>query len=217
MLTIKLVRHGQSTANAGTADARRVGDHALELTPLGVAQASAAGRAVGTEFLADALLYCSPYRRARQMLAGMLAEAGLDPAAAEVREDPRLRELDHGYADCDAQQQLRETHGWFYYRYEGGESPADCFDRVADFLGSLVRTAERTGKRAVVIVSHGVAIRCFVMRFLHLTVEQYDSIMNPRNGEVTTIAPREAVADPVFVSGRYAVGSLRLYPGAVAA
>ena len=32
----------------------------------------------------------------------------------------------------EAQTELRRTHGWFYYRFHGGESPADCFDRTSE-------------------------------------------------------------------------------------
>jgi hypothetical protein len=39
------------------------------------------------------------------------------------------REVDHGYEDLQAQEAKRERHGWFYYRFNGGESPADCYDR----------------------------------------------------------------------------------------
>lgn len=74
------------------------------------------------------------------------------PRPYRIREDPRLRyahstahahacerrahavvcvcrEVDHGYEDLQAQEAKRERHGWFYYRFNGGESPADCYDR----------------------------------------------------------------------------------------
>lgn len=55
--------------------------------------------------------------------------------------------------------------------------------------------------------THGLAIRCFVMRFFHLTVEQFESMMNPKNCDVITIGARHAVSEPVFMNGR-PIGSL---------
>src|SRR5690606_29287007 len=68
VMWIKLVRHGQSLANVGNLTAQDVGDSNIALTELGHAQAEAAGRELGREFLDDALIYCSPYRRTRQTL-----------------------------------------------------------------------------------------------------------------------------------------------------
>ncbi len=47
------------------------------------------------------------------------------------------------------------------------------------------------------------------MRFLHLTVEQYDEIANPHNADIITLGPRETIQAPQFVSGRWGVEGLR--------
>ena len=169
-MIIKLVRHGESLANVGHSDAAKSGDHSIALTPLGSEQARRAGERLGAEFLAQSLVYCSPYRRTRQTLEGLLAGASVDPATVRIYEDPRLREVDPGTANWESQQSLRQIHGWFYYRFEGGESPADCYDRTSGFLESLMRQAERKRATRALVVTHGLTIRCFVMRFLHLTV-----------------------------------------------
>src|SRR6185436_4983644 len=103
----------------------------------------ATGRKIGAAFLKGALVYTSPYVRARQTLEAMLGVTGAQQHVLGVYEDPRLREVDHGYPDVKEQESLRATHGWFYYRYQGGESPADCYDRVSGFLESLMRQVER--------------------------------------------------------------------------
>jgi broad specificity phosphatase PhoE len=54
-------------------------------------------------------------RRARETLSGLLDGAGVPRANVRVYEDPRLREVDHGYVDWAAQQDLRRAQGWFYY------------------------------------------------------------------------------------------------------
>ena len=201
-LVIKLVRHGQSLANVHAVDPQRAGDFRTPLTDLGHEQARRAGETVGGDFVRGALVYASPYVRTRQTLAALLQGAGASEAdPLGVYEDPRLREQDHGYGDIQEQADLRATHGWFYYRYEGGESPADCYDRASGFLEGMMRQVERKHAERVLIVTHGMALRCFVMRFLHLSVEQFEAIDNPENGGVVTIAkgagmPTAGLADP---------------------
>ena len=212
MLTIKLVRHGQSRANVGEVDAKDVGDHTIALTDAGVVQARETGKLLGREYLDGALVYSSPYARTRQTLAEILAGAGLAPAGVRVYEDPRLREVEHGYAEWEAQQTRRRTHGWFYYRFEGGESPADCFDRTSSFLESLLRQVERKAAERVLIVTHGLTLRCFVMRYLHLTVEQFDEMANPNNCDVVTLAQKSSLTAPTWTNGKWGVTGLSRRP-----
>src|SRR4051812_2706720 len=212
-LVIKLVRHGESLANVGELDPAVVGDHTIGLTQRGKAQARAAGEAVGKDYLTGALAYCSPFRRARETMAGLLEGAGLDAASVRIFEDPRLREVEHGYVDLGPQEDLRRAHGWFYYRFHGGESPADCYDRTSGFLDGLMRQAERKKADRALVVTHSLTIRCFVMRFLHLSVEQFDAMHGPDNCEVVTLAPKEEIEGPLFVSGRWGVAGVRLREG----
>src|SRR3954470_16022687 len=135
-LTIKLVRHGESLANVGLVNTWEVGDHSIELTPKGREQARQAGAAIGSGFLSGAIAYSSPFRRARQTLDDLLAGAGLDRSGVRYYEDPRLREVDHGYVSIIAQRAMQTKFGPFYYRFDGGESPADCYDRTSGFLES---------------------------------------------------------------------------------
>lgn len=153
-MQIKLVRHGQSMANVGLVDAAAVGDHAIELTDTGHAQARATGARIGRDYLLDALIYTSPFRRARDTLAGVLDGAGLPRGQTTVYEDPRLREVEHGYADVPAQDAMRRTHGWFYYRFHGGESPADCYDRTSGFLESQHHPEDRIRPRPQARLRH---------------------------------------------------------------
>ena len=214
-LTIKLVRHAESEANAGRLDPQQVGDFTVPLSPFGWAQAQARGRDIGAEFIRDALVYCSPYLRTRQTLDGLLAGAGI-PSTLRRYEDPRLREVDHGYESVESQDALRKTHGWFYYRFRGGESPADCFDRTSNFLESMMRQIERHQAARALVVTHGLTIRCFVMRFLHLGVDDFDRMDNPANCDVITLGDCTVLGDCDFVSGWWGVSGLRLRPPAPA-
>ncbi len=211
-LVIKLVRHGESEQNTGKLHAHEVGDHAIPLSERGWEQAREVGRSLGATFLDDALSYSSPYRRARETLAGIYEGAGIAPPGRKrgLYEDPRLREVEHGYEPTEPQEELRRTHGWFYYRFRGGESPADCYDRTSSFLESLMRQVERKNAERVLIVTHGLTVRCFVMRFLHLSVEEFDSLANPPNGAVITLADATDLPDCQFTSGRWGVSGLTI-------
>ncbi len=210
-LIIKLVRHGQSLANVDGFDPQLAGDFRTPLTELGMVQAHAAGESIGHDFVAGSLVYLSPYWRTRQTLDALLngAQATCEQAIG-IYEDPRLREQDHGYANVKDQAHKRETHGWFYYRYEGGESPADCYDRTSGFLESMMRQVERKSASRVLIITHGMALRCFVMRFLRLSVEQFEVIENPHNGEVVTIAPTESLSDFQLECGGWRANGLKI-------
>lgn len=217
--SILLVRHAQSKANTRELVPMQHGDQVIPLSDEGTRQAKALGKELepylrGGADNARPIVYCSPYMRTRQTLEGVLDGAGMTRKQLLVYEDPRLREVDRGYGSAEgfvAQQVLRERHGWFYYRFDGGESPADCYDRVSAFVDSMFRQAERKGSRRILIVSHGLTIRCLVMRFLHLAVEDYDRMDNPDNASVIEIAyDRGDQQDFVFRRGRWGVRGIRL-------
>lgn len=213
-LVIKLVRHGESEANTGRMQSYEAGDFAIPLSERGKAQAREVGHRIGRDFVDGALVYTSPYRRTRETLDGILEACGVAfPARERGRyEDPRLREVEHGYEPAEPQEELRKRHGWFYYRFRGGESPADCYDRTSSFLESMMRQVERKQTARVLIVTHGLTIRCFVMRFLHLSVEEFDSLANPSNCDVITLADNTSLPDCQFTSGGWGVAGLSLRP-----
>lgn len=231
-MQIKLVRHARSLLNAKLIKHQDMPNHQIPiLEPEGIEQARAVGVKLGNKFLSEALLYQSPYTRTRQTMKGILFGAGFnEDNLPKIYEDPRLREVDFGYGDPEAQKPKRAHEGHFWYRMDGGESAADCFDRTSDFLDSMMRQLERKQKiwsystspnplpqdiarretRDVVIVTHGMIIRCFVMRFLHLTVEQFDATDTPGNCDIVTIAPKNQIKNPQFVSGKWAVEGLTM-------
>jgi broad specificity phosphatase PhoE len=82
-------------------------------------------------------------------------------------------------------EQQRDEFGVFYYRLPDGESAADVFDRVSDFFGTLHRDFEKPHyPQNTVIVTHGMAIRLFLMRWYHWTVEEFELLANPSNCEL---------------------------------
>jgi broad specificity phosphatase PhoE len=182
---IILIRHGESQGNIDDAIYETVPDHALTLTAKGRREASEAGTWLRA-YLRDepVTLYCSPYIRTRQT-AELL---GLGVPSEEMRIEPRLREQDWAnFQDPDdiaEQKRQRNDYGHFYYRFTHGESGSDVYDRVSTFLESLWRSfvGPGTAEQNLVIVTHGLTMRLFCMRWFHWSVEYFESLENPVNG-----------------------------------
>lgn len=217
-MIIKLIRHGESKANAGEIWHHDLADADIPLSKEGERQARIAGIQLGPDFVSKSLIYTSHYLRAKQTTACIL-EGSRACVQYEQRdraayyEDPRLREVEHGFEKTkniiDIEEELRKKHGWFNYRFAGGESPADCYDRVSSFIDSLHRQMERKRMSRGIVVSHGITIRCFVMRWLHLTVDQFNSIANPKNCDIITIGHKYLIKNPDFTNGKWGVTGLR--------
>ena len=73
-----------------------------------------------------------------------------------------------------------------------------------------MRQAERKRAERVLVVTHSLTIRCFVMRFLHLQVENFDRMAGLPNGGVVTLGLKSDLHEPVFTSGRWGVIGLPL-------
>ncbi|MCK7626167.1 histidine phosphatase family protein [Streptomyces sp. RS10V-4] len=186
---IVLLRHGESVGNADDTVYEREPDHALALTETGQRQAAEAGRPLRAMFGAERIsAYVSPYRRTHQTFRLL----GLDPGRVRVREEPRLREQDWGnWQDRDdvrRQKAYRDAYGHFFYRFAQGESGADVYDRVGAFLESLWRSFEDPHHPPnVLIVTHGLTMRLFCMRWFHWSVADFESLSNPGNAEWRTL------------------------------
>lgn len=108
-----------------------------------------------------------------------------------IKDDPRIREQDFGnFQQVTSMQDVmskRSIYGHFFYRFPEGESAADVYDRVASFQETLFRYFERTNKRprdAVVLVTHGIYCRVFLMKWFRWTYEEFESFTNVPNGSM---------------------------------
>lgn len=186
---IVLLRHGESAGNADDSVYERVPDHALRLTERGRGQAAATGERLRELFGRERVsVYVSPYRRTLETF----QELRLDPALVRVREEPRLREQDWGnwqdMEDVRLQKTYRDAYGHFFYRFAQGESGADVYDRVGAFLESLYRSFEAPDHPPnVLLVTHGLTMRLFCMRWFHWSVPEFESLSNPDNAETRTL------------------------------
>ena len=182
---IILIRHGESQANVDKYLFGRVPDYTIELTELGREQAKEAGKrlkeVVGEETM---YFYVSPFWRARSTFE--CVAAAFPKSQFVYSEEPRLREQEWGYLRCqedfDKICRERREYGTFYYRISGGEAGSDVYDRINDLLGSLYRDfSEKDFPENCVLVTHGLTIRLFIMRFFHLTVEEFEQMLAPKN------------------------------------
>ncbi len=188
---IILLRHAESEGNVNKEIYKTKPDYALNLTELGKEQATTSGeliyKLIGSESVEA---YVSPFYRTRQTLACV---SPFLVNLKDVREDPRLREQEwcgrlrtEGY-DYNTEEE-RDAFGHFYYRFHGGESCADVFDRVSTFLETLHRDFKKpTYSNNCLIVTHGMTLRVFLMRWFHLTVEDFELLRNPKNAQFFTM------------------------------
>jgi probable phosphoglycerate mutase len=185
---VYLIRHGETEDNAA---ARLTGQRDSPLTPCGVRQATENGRLLIELVDADACEFiASPLGRARRTME--LVREAMGACATDYRTDERLKEFDlgdwHGrsYEDERLFRKRHETsHGadaW-HKPWPNGESRAQFFARVKDFLGTI--------KRDAVIVSHGGTVRMMRGALLNLSVGDMFAFTAPNAGVIELRGARE--------------------------
>jgi broad specificity phosphatase PhoE len=185
---IVLIRHGESGGNVDKSQYATTPDFALKLTAQGIEQAKQAGAEIKRIVDGEKIyVYLSPFFRTRETFQ-YLGEA-LNANIVKAIEDPRIREQDWGHLrnpeDNKDINQERDNFSTFYYRIPDGESGADVYDRVTTFLDTLYRDFKKDDyPENVLIVSHGLTIRLFLMRWFHWSVEEFESLHNPKNCQV---------------------------------
>lgn len=185
---ILLIRHGKSEGNADKNLYDTIPDFALKLTKEGIEQAKQAGQEIKQIIGRETLhAYVSPYHRTRQTY--QYIQAYIQENVIKAFEDPRLREQDWGHLRPpnlnDEIIQARNGFSTFYYRIPDGESGADVYDRVSTFLETMHRDFQQADyPENVLIVTHGMTLRLFLMRWFHWSVEEFESLCNPHNCQI---------------------------------
>jgi broad specificity phosphatase PhoE len=183
---IILLRHAQSEGNVNKKIYTEKPDYALNLTELGKEQSRVAGEKINNVIgYEDTIAYVSPFYRTRQTFEQVKKYIRV----VGIREDPRLREQEwcgklrpEGY-DYGVEEE-RDAFGHFYYRFHGGESCADVYDRMSTFLETLHRDFKKDDyPKNTLIVTHGMTLRVFIMRWFHLTPEEFEYLRNPENAQ----------------------------------
>lgn len=86
----------------------------------------------------------------------------------------------------------RAAYGHFFYRIPNGESAADAYDRVSGFNESLWRQfAEEDFPSVLVLVTHGLMTRIFLMKWYHYSVEYFEDLRNVEHCEFVVMKLRE--------------------------
>ena len=157
-LSLVLLRHGETEQSL---ERRFSGRTDLALTPKGEQQAAAAARRVAesSEAREIAAVISSPLRRAQQTAQAVGAALGVP-----VRVDERLREIDFGEWEGLTFDEARRVAGDDFASWlgshdaapPGGESQAQCLERVAGLRNSLLR--EYADQR-VLLVTHVTPIK----------------------------------------------------------
>jgi len=188
---IILVRHGESEGNADRNNYETIPDYALNLTGSGKAQAVSAGKKL-RDIIGHELVYAyvSPYFRTRQTFDGI--QSVISESITQSIEDSRIRELDWGHLrhPDDNEEIIRERNEFstFYYRIKDGESGADVYDRVSTFLETMHRDFKKPDyPENSLIITHGMTLRIFLMRWFHWSVEEFESLKNPQNCQIVVM------------------------------
>lgn len=212
-MKIFLVRHGESFANVKPSITLYYADHAIGLSARGLVEARNTGN-----FLAETLaressngerdsrvrLWVSPYRRTRETADEIESEiCRVAPhLVLDRREHINLSEQQFGLFDGYTEEEQDEKfpkenahykkaleyEGRFWARMPQGESRYDVAVRVHQAFGTFIRDAERHNIKKIIVVTHGVTMRAFVMQWLHLPWEWMEKEPNPKNCAVRLIA-----------------------------
>lgn len=178
----------------------KLADHQIELTPKGHEQAIEAGRKLRSIIGKESVyVYMSPYRRSKQTWAN-IRKAFSPLQIITEREDPRIREQEFGnLADLATQSKVfaeRDRLGHFFYRFSTGESGADVYDRVSLFLETLFREMDNghhDPTQNIVIVSHELFMRLFLMRYFRWSVEEIEKFRSFHNCEICQLIKIDGV------------------------
>lgn len=183
------MRHGESEANCDWSVNVKKPNHKVELTKNGRDQARSAGHIIAdlTRHNDRVLMYRSPYTRARSTAKQIHHVLGEQRPECDitVKEDPRMREQDFGnFQEKEAMRNIlndRDEYGMFFYRIPCGESPADVYDRCSSFCDTLFRMFDRISPDVLILVSHGIWGRVFLMRWFQWPYEEFEKLENLPN------------------------------------
>lgn len=202
MKKIFLVRHGKSDANNNKRILLHAADHTVQLADLGIEQANKASVFLDGElpFYGKTRMWVAPYTRARQTGKIIYDRVSIN-RDIDMREHVNLVEQQFGLFDGYLDEELpvvfpmehahykkcEEQNGQFWARMPLGESRFDVALRVHQSFGTFHRDCDRHGIENIIVVSHGVVIRAFVMQWCHKTPEWFNDEPNPRNCSIRLI------------------------------
>lgn len=181
---IILMRHGESLANLDKSIHTHTPDYKISLTKTGRNQAFEAGSSLANiiPINESVKFWVSPYYRTRETFEEVVKSFASHRHITYI-EEIRLREQEWGnFQNEEVIRKVSEErwkYGHFYYRFPNGESGSDVYDRVSAFLETLYRNFGRADN--MIIISHGVTCRMFLMRWYKWPVKLYHRLENLEN------------------------------------
>ena len=205
---IILVRHGNSVANNNYDILQRVPDNKVHLSEKGIKQAKEAGQRlkqiIGNESIQ---FYVSPYTRTKETYENIMES--FNDNYTDCLYVTSLREQEYGNLQREMDKQFEEQKkvGVFFYRFINGESGADVHARMSIFLQYLFRRILSIDYHSfdnIVIVSHELTIKFFMMNFMNLPVTELDNIKKIDNAQFWTLEKNEygkyILKDDIFIN-----------------
>lgn len=205
---IILVRHGNSVANNNYDILQRVPDNKVHLSEKGIKQAKEAGQRlkqiIGNESIQ---FYVSPYTRTKETYENIMES--FHDNYTDCLYVTSLREQEYGNLQREMDKQFEEQKkvGVFFYRFINGESGADVHARMSIFLQYLFRRILSIDYHSfdnIVIVSHELTIKFFMMNFMNLPVTELDNIKRIDNAQFWTLEKNEygkyILKDDIFIN-----------------
>ena len=199
-MKIFLVRHGQSEGNINKSKYFEKLDSDIELTDQGRLDAESAAYKIMT--ISNILLgdnskfiypekptthynmYYSSYKRAVQTANIIHTKISNTHgySISKFIETPLCREREWGgLRDIVEMGKKTEDHFNFFYKPMGGESFADCYQRVVSFHQWLIQHSKYENN---IVVAHGEFNKLYLMHLLNWSVDDFKKWRTPRNGEV---------------------------------
>ncbi len=185
---------------SSTALFARIRESDIGLTEKGHQQAIAAGEKLRSIIGKETMyIYMSPYLRSKQTWEN-IKEVFSSSQIITEREDPRIRELELGNRDNlqNFSKELEEQKRTqcFFYRFSGGESGADVYDRASLFLDTLFReidNGDHDRTQNIVIISHRFFISLFLMRYFRWHVQDLKNFKKLDNCEICELRKVDGV------------------------
>ena len=138
--------------------------------------------------------FISPYKSCKQTFS-YVSGSFSDMTSCQYVEDPRLRNQDRGNwhpeVPADSHDEFiagSQEVGKFFYRWPGGESAADVYDRMSLFMETMYRKWQHIDRPDnFVIITHAVCIQAWIMRWFHWDVDVFERLEKFKNGQIAVM------------------------------
>lgn len=197
-MNIYLVRHAQSQSNEDYSVLHTMTNVSVSLTELGKMQAKETGVFL-TEHFKDKTsvkIWNSPYDRTRLTAQAIKDQFDKMNVLYTKEESIHIAERQFGIVDDAVEYKSNHPDAFNHYQLHArekkeffarpllGESPFDMCQRLDFFIRVILATSSEENH---VIVSHGAAIRGFIMMQQKWQYEEYTNMSNPYNASVHAI------------------------------